>query len=99
MEICNCNPRKHGEFYVRGRMICIYCRLPIDDDATKIADLEAQVIAQARTIAVKENVIRSHEAGDVIVMEALKAYAAEVAQLKEKVRYAYVQIKELESWK
>ena len=65
----------------------------------QIADLEARTIAQARTIEQQANVIRSHEAGDVIVMEALKAYAAEVAQLKEKVRYAYVQIKELESWK
>ena len=27
-DYCACNPRKHGELFVRGRMICIYCRRP-----------------------------------------------------------------------
>ena len=88
MEICNCNPRKHGEFYVRGRMICIYCRLPIDDNATKMADLEAANILQARTIEQQARIIQEHQAGDVIVMEALRAYAAEVDDLKATLNIA-----------
>ena len=94
MDICTCNPRKHGTFFINGRLICIYCRQPIADDT--IADLEAANILLTRTINEQAQVIREHEAADVIAVEAIRAQAAEIAMLKEKVRYAYVQIAALE---
>ena len=80
MDICTCNPRKHGESYVRGRLICIYCRKPISD-YEKIADLEAQNILLTRTIAEQAQVIREHQAADVIAVEAIQAQAAEILKL------------------
>lgn len=76
MDICTCNPRKHGTFFVNGRLICIYCRQPIADDT--IADLEAQNILLTRTINEQAQVIREHEAADVIAVEAIRAQAAEL---------------------
>ena len=87
MEICTCNPRKHGEFFVLGRLICIYCRKPVED-ADKISDLEAQTIAQARTIEQQSVIIREHQAADVIAVEAIRAQAAEIAQLKSLLDFA-----------
>ena len=80
MDICTCNPRKHGEFYARGRLICIYCRQPIADDT--IADLEAQNILLTRTINEQAQVIREHQAADVIAVEAIRAQAAEIERLR-----------------
>ena len=94
MDICTCNPRKHGESYVRGRLICIYCRQPIADDT--IADLEAANILLTRTINEQAQVIREHQAADIIAVEAIRSQANEIKLLKEKVRYAYVQIATLE---
>ena len=95
MDQCTCNPRKHGEFFVNGRLICIYCRKPVED-ADKMADLEAANILLNNTINVQLQIIREHEAADVIAVEAIRAQAAEIERLKEKVRYAYVQIATLE---
>lgn len=77
MEICTCNPRKHGEFFVNGRLICIYCRKPVED-ADKMADLEAANILLNNTINVQLQVIREHEAADVIAVEAIRAQEAEL---------------------
>jgi len=51
-----------------------------EDDKTdsRIADLEAQTIAQARTIEQQAVIIREHEAADVIAVEAIRAQAAEL---------------------
>jgi hypothetical protein len=73
---CTCNPRKHGEFFDRGRFICIYCRKEVVDPS----DLEAQAIAQARTIAEQSVVIREH-----VAVEAIRAQAEEIKRLKEVV--------------
>ena len=84
MDICTCNPRKHGTFFVNGRLICIYCRQPIADDT--VADLEAQNILLTRTINEQAQVIREHEAADVIAVEAIRAQAAEIEQLKAAIK-------------
>ncbi len=81
MEICTCNPRKHGEFFVNGRLICIYCRKPVED-ADKMADLEAANILLNNTINVQLQIIREHEAADVIAVEALRSQAAEITRLR-----------------
>ena len=47
-----------------------------------IADLEAQTIAQARTIAEQAQVIREHEAADVIAVEAIRSQAEEITRLR-----------------
>ena len=78
---CTCNPRKHGEFFDRGRFICIYCRKETVDPS----DLEAQAIAQARTRAEQAVVIREHEANSSIAVEAIRAQAEEIKRLKEVV--------------
>ena len=80
MDICTCNPRKHGESYVRGRLICNYCRKKIDDD--KYADLEAANILLTRTINEQAQVIREHQAADVIAVEAIRSQAAEIERLR-----------------
>lgn len=84
MDICTCNPRKHGTFFVNGRLICIYCRQPIADDT--IADLEAANILLTRTINEQAQVIREHQAADVIAVEAIRAQAAEIEQLKDTLK-------------
>ena len=84
MNICTCNPRKHGTFFINGRLICIYCRQPIADDT--IADLEAANILLTRTINEQAQVIREHEAADVIAVEAIRAQAAEIVQLKDTLK-------------
>ena len=85
MDICTCNPRKHGEFFVNGRLICIYCRKPVED-ADKMADLEAANILLNNTINVQLQVIREHQAADVIAVEAIRAQAAEIERLNKIIR-------------
>ena len=81
MDQCTCNPRKHGEFFVNGRLICIYCRKPVED-ADKMADLEAANILLNNTINVQLQIIREHQAADVIAVEALRSQAAEITRLR-----------------
>lgn len=81
MDQCTCNPRKHGEFFVNGRLICIYCRKPVED-ADKMADLEAANILLNNTINVQLQVIREHQAADVIAVEALRSQAEEITRLR-----------------
>lgn len=81
MDICTCNPRKHGTLFVNGRLICIYCRQPIADDT--IADLEAANILLTRTITEQAVIICEHEAADVIAVEAIRAQAAELKFFRE----------------
>ena len=81
MDQCTCNPRKHGEFFVLGRLICIYCRKPVED-ADKMADLEAANILLNNTINVQLQVIREHQAADVIAVEAIRAQAEEITRLR-----------------
>ena len=45
-----------------------------------IADLEAQTIAQARTIREQAVIIREHQAADVLAVEAIRSLKAELAQ-------------------
>ena len=96
MDQCTCNPRKHGEFFVNGRLICIYCRKPVEDAANDInpvlrehlliADLEAANILLNNTINVQLQVIREHEAADVIAVEAIRSQADEIKQLKAAIK-------------
>ena len=67
-----------------------------DKSDSKIADLEAANILLTRTINEQAVIIREHQSADVIAVEAIRAQAAEIELLKEKVRYAYVQITALE---
>jgi hypothetical protein len=59
-----------------------------EEDADKIADLEAANILLNNTINVQLQVIREHEAADVIAVEAIRAQAAEIAQLKSLLDFA-----------
>ena len=47
-----------------------------------IADLEAQTIAQARTIREQAVIIREHQAADVLAVEAIQRLTAELTQCK-----------------
>ena len=80
MDICTCNPRKHGTFFVNGRLICIYCRQQIADDT--VADLEAANILLNRTINEQAQIIREHQAADVITVEAIRSQVAEIERLR-----------------
>ena len=48
----------------------------------EIADLEAQNILLNNTINVQLQVIREHEAADVIAVEAIRSQAAEITRLR-----------------
>ncbi len=53
-----------------------------EEDADKIADLEAANILLNNTINVQLQVIREHQAADVIAVEALRSQAAEITRLR-----------------
>lgn len=80
MDICTCDPRKHGTFFVNGRLICIYCRQPIADDT--IADLEAQITNQGQIIEQLAKIIREYKTSSEMGVEAIRAQAAEIERLR-----------------
>ncbi len=51
-------------------------------DEVKISDLEAANILLNNTINVQLQVIREHQAADVIAVEALRSQAAEITRLR-----------------
>ena len=57
-----------------------------DKEDTKIADLEAKNILLNNTINVQLQVIREHQAADVIAVEAIRSQAAKITELKAQVK-------------
>lgn len=78
--------------------------IELESKKDKIAELKAKIAEQAATIArltaanesMQEDAVQNTYAFN-LMLTANKEQAAEIAQLTEKVRYAYVQIEALEA--
>ncbi len=66
--------------------LCIERGTIIEEQAARIAELEAANILLNNTFNVQLKVIREHQAADVIAVEAIRAQAKEIKQLKKEVK-------------
>ena len=66
--------------------LCIERGMIIEGLEMRIADLEAKNILLNNTINVQLQVIREHQAADVIAVEAIRSQAAKITELKAQVK-------------